>query len=98
MSSRGSRTSRRRLKFFLVLRQRRGFFGTWAGEGLSLPTALSLMMPWALVLAADMAAGVGPAKDPKRREKMEEMVGNWGLRWRGYWRGDGRGGAGFIYR
>lgn len=46
-------------------------------------TALSSMRPWALVLAADMAAGEGAAKEPKRRLKINEMVGNEGKRGRG---------------
>lgn len=39
-------------------------------------TAFSSMSAWARVLAADMAAGVGAAKEPKRRLK-NEMVGGW---------------------
>ena len=38
------------------------------------PTALSLMMPSALVFAADIAAGL--AEEPKRRRR-KEMVGDW---------------------
>ena len=45
-------------------------------EDLDLPTALSSMMPWALVLAADMAAGV--TFEPKNLRR-NEMLGN-GLR------------------
>lgn len=33
------------------------------------------MIVWALVLAADMAAGEGPAKEPNRRWKINEMMG-----------------------
>lgn len=34
-------------------------------------------MFWTLVFAADMVAGEGPAKEPKRRVKMDVMVGEW---------------------
>lgn len=40
---------------------------------LSIPTALSSMMPWALVLAADMAAGL--MLEPKNLRR-NEMVGD----------------------
>ena len=39
----------------------------------NVPTALSSMMPWALVVAADMAAGV--TLEPKNLRK-KEMLGN----------------------
>ena len=42
-------------------------------EDLDLPTALSSMMPWALVFAADMAAGV--TFEPKNLRR-NEMLGN----------------------
>lgn len=41
------------------------------------PTPFSLMMLWVLVLAADIVAGEGAAKVPKRRENMDAMMGNW---------------------
>ena len=37
---------------------------------LSIPTALSSMMPWALVVAADMAAGFTPEPKNLRRNEM----------------------------
>ena len=42
-------------------------------EDLDLPTALSSMMPWALVFAADMAAGFTLEPNNLRRN---EMLGN----------------------
>ncbi len=42
-------------------------------QGASIPTALSSMMPWALVFAADMAAGL--ILEPKNLRR-NEMVGN----------------------
>ena len=43
------------------------------------PTPFSLIRLCALVFAADMAAGVGPAREPKRRLNMDVMVGEiWG--------------------
>lgn len=39
-----------------------------------IPTGFSLISDWALVFAADMAAGDGPAKVPKNRERKEVMV------------------------
>ena len=36
----------------------------------SIPTALSSMMPWALVVAADMAAGLVPEPKNLRRNEM----------------------------
>lgn len=50
------------------------------GGGDDEPTAFSLTRPWALVFAADMAAGEGAAKVPKRREKRDVMVAVFGLR------------------
>lgn len=45
----------------------------------NLPTALSAMIPSALVLASDMASSDGAvAKEPKRRLNIEEVVGNGG--------------------
>ena len=37
---------------------------------LNIPTALSSMMPWALVVAADMAAGFTPEPKNLRRNEM----------------------------
>ena len=42
-------------------------------ENLSIPTAFSSMMPWALVFAADMAAGF--TLEPKNLRR-NEMVGD----------------------
>lgn len=39
-------------------------------KGLSIPTALSSMMPWALVVAADMAAGFTAEPKNLRRKEM----------------------------
>ena len=44
----------------------------WMGCRRDVPTALSSMIPWALVFAADMATGL--TRDPKRRRR-NEMVG-----------------------
>jgi hypothetical protein len=60
-------------------------------EGQNIPTGFSFTRVSALVFAADIAAGEGPAKDPKRRVKMKEMVGNWFLRRRRRLRGDWEG-------
>jgi len=43
-------------------------------EGQDVPTALSSMMPCALVFAADMAAGL--TLEPKKRRR-KEMLGRW---------------------
>ena len=45
------------------------------------PTALSSMMPWALVFAADMAAGF--AEEAKKRRR-KEMVGDFEIDAREY--------------
>ena len=47
--------------------------------GRGVPTALSSMMPWALVFAADMAAGF--TDEPKKRRR-KEMVGEYEVRYR----------------
>lgn len=43
-------------------------------EGQNIPTALSSMIPCALVFAADMAAGL--TLEPKKRRR-KEMLGRW---------------------
>jgi hypothetical protein len=53
-----------------------------------LPTALSSMMPWALVLAADMIAGLIAVEKKRRRN---EMLGNLRLERRCFMEGKRRG-------
>lgn len=42
--------------------------------GKNTPTGFSLISDWALVFAADMAAGEGPANVPKNRDRKEVIV------------------------
>ena len=51
-------------------------------RGGDIPTPFSWIKFWALVFAADIAAGDGPAKEPNRRVKREVILGEFdGLPW-----------------
>lgn len=45
-----------------------------ASAGENAPTGFSLIRDWALVFAADMAAGEEPANVPKNRDRKEVIV------------------------